>query len=194
MIELIASAPDGWAIVRDHKGLWILRPPYGLEDRDPQTDLQVARALAHEDFVFRHLEFEGWGSLCRQLQEERIEHASAEELRDAEEVPSKILSEATAEQVESHLEAIEEALRAGHFGGARDVLLTLMKADSVRASKDLYDRILGMLEEAIQERRRDTADAGEPDHAWKISNTPQLNRQAEVVRANEGFMNTTSAA
>lgn len=62
MIELLAAASDGWALAQADDAYWIVRPPYRQSDRGRLSEVQVARALAEEDFLPDRRSFESWGA------------------------------------------------------------------------------------------------------------------------------------
>lgn len=156
MIELLATAPDGWAIAQEEDQRWLVRPPYGQAERFPLRGQRGELMLADEDFVEEPTPraFRGWGELCRYLQDIRVQTASMEERLAARDAALRLLTFATAAQAKGHLDKIRARLDASRPTGVDQALHALLGATAVQDDRRLVAEIHELLEHARRLRPR----------------------------------------
>ena len=140
MIQLIASAPDGWAIACTEEGAWLFRPPYRVRDLTRMTDREVGRALADGDFAPDDWGFPNWGSLCDYL-EARCGAATPEEREAAPDAAAALLARATVAQARRHLAETRRALATAEPDRVDAVLFALLRSPAVQGDQTLVDEI-----------------------------------------------------
>jgi len=183
MIQLIASASDGWALAREGERLSLVRPPYRQEDRVQITAAQAERALADEDFVLDGdaREFAGWGDLCRYLEGTRVQRASPEELEQAREAALRLLAHADREQVSRHLAQVRARMDSTPGQSARQVLVALLGAESVKSDPALITEIQELLTASEHTRRRLFTSAT-MDQCWPVEDERAVAETAATIR------------
>ena len=177
MIELIATAPDGWAIVQQADTIWLLRPPYRQRDRDRLTPLQADRALLAEDFESCDASYDGWGQLCRDLEARRAASASDAEREAATTAAANLLARATGPQARRHLERIRSAIETRQLRGVEAALFALLQAPAVQQEPSLVAEAVAQMSlarSARSPRRR----ASRPQAAWVVSDEESVDRLA----------------
>lgn len=181
MIDLLATAPDGWALVRDEKGHWLVRPPYGLAERCRLTEAQVLRAVADEDFSPESQSFSGWGELCRSLEVRRVEKATHEEVESAGNAAALLLARATAEQARRHLARIRSEINRVHPSRLEATLIALMGSTAVQNDPTMIREVAEMLQLALHARF--LVHASQPTRAtWPVRDEVSVEQLAQEYR------------
>jgi hypothetical protein len=195
MIELLAAAPDGWAIAREGDRLWLVRPPYFQRDRDGLSAAQVERALMEEDFALEEpvRNFEGWGQLCRELEERRVQGATPEELESAREAALRLLARADAEQARRHLTQIRARLEGAQLQGVESALLALLGSRAVQQDPALVSEVHELL--ATERRARPTLRRrAQPQNAWPVADEAAVAQEAQAIRESHSILFSGRAA
>jgi hypothetical protein len=123
-IRVVAASPDGWAFCRQAGRLILVRPPFGARFRFPQTEVQMERAIRHEDFRPCLEECAGWPEVERHLREVIVGTATPEALAMAKDAARRILARGAAASTplavaEKDAVGQVERDRRTHAGGPR---------------------------------------------------------------------------
>jgi hypothetical protein len=137
-IELLATAPDGWAIVSENGRTYEVRPPYTNDDWHELDRAGVSALVKDSAWIPEQpsIKFATWLQLRQEMQERRIAAATPEQLAEAKSAAAELLTFATAEQAARHLARIEQQLAS--IGKA---LHALSQAPAVQDSPELRERI-----------------------------------------------------
>jgi small-conductance mechanosensitive channel len=168
MIHLLVTAPaDGWAFVRAHGDLLLVRPPYRRPT--PVGEHVVARALEQPGFQAEERDFADWGTLITYLKERlvAVREAQGKAGADREEVFS-LLRHAPPSILKGYLDRIEaELLPNQEWQPAQELLTRLLRVEKVRRDPQLQGRALDLLEQchraeaAVQSQRKALSDPSE---------------------------------
>jgi hypothetical protein len=184
MIAILASSTDGWGLVREEEGYWLVRPPYRLSDRESLTVSEVERAILEEDFVLEGEPptFPSWGDLCQELQRRFVGAASAAELEAAKGAAARILTRASEEQAKAHLAALEQELMIGQATGVEAALVALLSAPSVQESPEMVATIARLQAQVLELRTRLRRHVLAPQRSWKVADEAEVARTSAAIR------------
>lgn len=152
MLRLLASAPeDGWAIVRSTEGLVLVRPPY--QRPVPVDDTVAQRCVEQAGFVVEDQPFADWSALLAHLKRQIVEvrRKRGQGAPDAEQIRN-LVHDAPRDVLESLLDRVDgEWLPQRHWKPAMDLLVRLLRVDTVRDETQLRERVLALLIRCQQE-------------------------------------------
>lgn len=179
-INLVAWAPDGWAICDDGSAKWLLRPPYRDSDRDRISEYQFSRSLAEEDFEFVERQFAGWGELVKAVENHLDEEFPTSE-SEAHAAALSILSRATADQAAEHVAELREMQGSVRKDRFEQVLVALLKSPGVKNDRTLGSEIVALLEASQVSARPEATHSGRASE-WGIKDEHRVRRYGSGVR------------
>ncbi len=148
MFELLAIAPeDGWAFLRRHGALHLLRPPYQSWNLETVAEESLERALHQHGFIVDRRVFADWASLIAELKARTIAayHAQGRQTADSETIRS-LLHKAPRPVLQTFLDRVEhELLPNRERRAAFEILTELLGVRVLRDDTELYERTVELL-------------------------------------------------
>lgn len=136
-LEALASE-DGWAVVSKDNEYFLVRPPYLLSQRQELMVDEIPRVIEEVGLIADQRPFDSWKQLIEHLERTMVEVATPEALEKAVEASQQLLSKASKEDLERHLEQLEDRLKRGEWRKVWRALTVLMGIDRLIDDGALY--------------------------------------------------------
>ena len=157
MFDLLAAAPaDGCAFVKNGKEILLVRPPYQRWNLSVVPESSVEKAVSTYGFESAEGSFNDWGSLIAFLEKRMVEERKArgQEIPTSESIKA-LVKLAPKDILNDYLKRVEsELLPNREWDAASDLLVTLLRVDTIENDPDLRTRTLDLLDRCRSERAK----------------------------------------
>jgi hypothetical protein len=155
-IKVVALATeDGWAIIRENQGLFLLRPPYTVSSKIQCTGKELEEAVVKHGFHSVDYSFSNYSQLIQFIKNEYIKanKKSGKAVPTLEEL-KELLDYASEDVLIKFLDRAEtELIPRGKIEAAESLALDLMKLDKVIGNKKLLDRVINIIDKCAESRK-----------------------------------------
>jgi len=156
-LKIVAVAPrDGWAFVREHENIFLLRPPYTVSGKIECTMEEVEEAVLKHGFHNSDNSFPNYSELIRFVKNEYVRTNKESGINTPTIDELKQLLEYASEEVLSRFlnGAETELIPGGKIEAAESLALDLMKLDTVIGNKKLRDHALRIIDKCAASRKK----------------------------------------
>jgi len=180
MPRLLAIIPeDGWAIAREDKTIFFVRPPFRSSERVPVSEATLADAISLHGYEAQPdaLE-ESWANAVERIREIMVRAREAGSLPPDGELLARMLRSGPPSLLTGLMDRIENDWFAkGDLRAAEHALKVLLAEDRVKSSKELLDRALALhqrLDDLRAEREARAPTRSPPPRIAAISRRPAV--------------------
>ena len=180
MPKLLAIIPeDGWAMVREDKTIFFVRPPFRSSERVPVSEATLADAISLHGYAAQpDAPEESWASAVERIREIMVRARQTGSLPPDGELLARMLRSGPPSVLSGLLDRIENDWFAkADLRAAEHALKALLAEDRVKSSKVLLDRALALrqqLDDLRAERDARAPARSPPPRIAAISRRPEV--------------------